>query len=187
LQTFQSFAAGLLMFDPFTPGSPFCSGECTEITANGLNYPSLIADINNLTPGGNPVINEWLADYTGTAVNGVAPVDGGANVPSEATIQQSIDLLQNKNYWDFGNPTYTGENTPGNPDLGAVYPEFQQFWNELGFNTTNAPYDPTTSIEALENAFSSTQLTADFASLGTAFDPTQLAADYAALLAGIGL
>jgi hypothetical protein len=188
LQTFQSFAAGLLMFDPFTPGSPFCPGECTAITADGLNYPSLITDINNLTPGGNPVINEWLADYTGTTVNGVAPdPDGGANVPSEATIQQSIDLLQSNNYWDFGNPPYTGENTPGNPDLGAIYPEFQQFWNELGFNTTNAPYDPTTSIEALENAFSSTQLTADFAALGTAFDPTQLAADYAALLAGIGL
>jgi hypothetical protein len=186
-QTFQAFDAGLLMFDPITPGSPFCPGECTAITADGLNYPSLITDINNMTPGGNPVINEWLADYTGTTVNGVAPSDGGANVPSEATIQQSIDLLQNHNYWDFGNPPYTGENTPGNPDLGAVYPEFQQFWNELGFNTTNAPFDPTTSLDALVNAFSSAQLTADFAALGTAFDPTQLAADYAALLAGIGL
>jgi hypothetical protein len=188
LQTFQSFAAGLLMFDPFTPGSPFCPGECTAVTTAGLDYPDLIKDINDITPGGNPVINEWLADYTGTTVNGVGPdPDGGANVPSELTIQQSIDLLQNKNYWDFGNATYTGENTPGNPDLGAIYPEFQQFWNELGFNTTNAPYDPTTSIEALENAFSPAQLAADLAALPTAFDPTQLAADYAALLAGIGL
>jgi hypothetical protein len=187
-QTFQSFLAGLMMFDPITPGSPFCPGDCSAIVNAHLDYPDLIQDINNWTPGGNPVINEWLADYTGTTVNGVAPdPDGGANVPSEAIIQQSIALLQNHDYWDFGNTPYTGENTPGNPDLGAVYPEFQQFWNELGFNTTNAPYDPTASIDALVNAFSSTQLTADFAALGAAFDPTQLAADYAALLAGIGL
>jgi hypothetical protein len=187
-QTFQSFLAGLMMFDPVTPGSPFCPGDCSDIVNAHLDYPDLIKDINNWTPGGNPVINEWLADYTGTTVNGVAPdPDGGANTPSEAIIQQSISLLQNHDYWDFGNPAYPGENTPGNPDLSALAPEFQQFWTSLGFNTTNAPYDPTTSIEALENAFSSTQLTADFAALGAAFDPTQLAADYAALLAGLGL
>ncbi len=187
MQTFQSFAAGLMMFDPFTPGSPFCPGDCSAVVDAHMDYPDLIKDINNWTPGGNPVINEWLADYTGTTVNGVAPVDGGANVPSEATIQQSIDLLQNHNYWDFGNPTYPGENTPGNFDISTLAPEFQQFWNELGFNTTNAPYDPTAGLDALVNAFSSAQLTADFAALGTAFDPTQLAADYTALLAGIGL
>lgn len=115
-QTLQAFEAGLLFFDPVTPGSPFCPGDCSAVVANGMDYPALIKDINNMTPGGNPVINEWLADYTGTAVNGVQPnPDGGANVPSENTIEQSIALLQNHNYWDFGNPPYTGENTPETP------------------------------------------------------------------------
>lgn len=186
-QTFQTFLAGLMMFDPFTPGSPFCPGACTSVTTAGLDYPDLIKDINNLTPGGDPVLNEWLADYAQSTGSATTSPDGGANVPSEATILNSIQLLQNHDYWDFSNPTYLGENTPGSFDIGTLAPEFQQFWNELGFNTTNAPYDPTASIDALENAFSSTQLTADFAALGTAFDPTQLAADYAALLAGIGL
>jgi hypothetical protein len=130
-QTFQAFLAGLMMFDPFTPGSPFCPGECTSVTTAGLDYPDLIKDINNMTPGGNPVINEWLADYA----------NGTANVPSEDTIQQSIALLQNHNFWDFQDAPYVGNNTPGSFDLATLAPEFQQFWTELGF-TTPALDDP---------------------------------------------
>ena len=121
MQTLQSFLAGLMMFDPFTPGSPFCPGDCSAVTTAGLDYPDLIKDINDLTPGGNPVINEWLADYAA----------GTANVPSEDTIQQSIALLQDHDYWDFGNAPYTGENT-GSTDIGTVYPEWQAFWTSLG-------------------------------------------------------
>jgi hypothetical protein len=184
-QTFQSFAAGLMMFDPVTPGSPFCPGDCSAIVNAHLDYPDLIKDINNWTPGGNPVINEWLADYTGTTVNGVAPdPDGGANVPTADGIERSIFLLQNHDFWDFGNTPYTGENTAGNPDLGAVYPQFEAFWQSLGFDTSNAPYDPTTSLAALENAFGPDQLSADFAALANSFSPDQLAADWAALLGG---
>jgi hypothetical protein len=123
MQTFQAFLAGLAFFDPFTPGSPFCPGECTSVTTAGLDYPDLIKDINNLTPGGNPVINEWLTAYA----------NGTANVPSEATIQNSIALLQNQNFWDFQNPPYLGENTPGSFDIATLAPEFHQFWTELGF------------------------------------------------------
>ena len=65
-QTLQAFAAGLMFFDPFTPGSPFCPGECTSVTSAGMDYPSLIKDIGNMMPG-NPVINEWLANYAGGA------------------------------------------------------------------------------------------------------------------------
>ena len=122
-QTLQAFLAGLAFFDPFTPGSPFCPGECTSVTTAGLDYPDLIKDINAMTPGGNPVINEWLADYAA----------GTANVPSEATIQNSIALLQNNNFWDFGNPPYVGENTPGTFDLATLAPDFHQFWTDLGF------------------------------------------------------
>jgi hypothetical protein len=181
-QTFQSFLAGLMMFDPITPGSPFCPGDCSFIVDNHLDYPDLIKDINDWTPGGNPVINEWLADYTGTTVNGVAPDPDGANVPTAEGIERSIFLLQNHDYWDFQNPGYPDMNTPGNPDLSDLAPQFQAFWQSLGFDTSNAPYDPTTSLTALENAFSPEQLTADFAALGNAFSPEQIAADWAALL-----
>jgi hypothetical protein len=129
-QTFQAFLAGLMMFDPFTPGSPFCPGECTSVTSAGLDYPDLIKDIGNMFPG-NPVINEWLTDYA----------NGTANVPSEATIQNSIALLQNHNYWDFGNAPYVGENTPGTTDLAELAPQFYQFWSDLGF-TLPALDDP---------------------------------------------
>lgn len=183
-QTFQAFDAGLMMFDPFTPGSPFCPGACSATVANGTDYPDLIKAINNMTPGGNPVINEWLADYTGTTVNGVAPTDGGANVPSALTIEQSIALLQNHNYWDFGNPPYTGENT-GPTDIGAVYPEWQAFWNSLGFDTTNATPNSAADSANLANGFSPEQLTADFAALSTAFSPEQLTADLTALLGAL--
>jgi hypothetical protein len=129
-QTFQAFLAGLMMFDPFTPGSPFCPGECTSVTSAGLDYPDLIKDIGNMFPG-NPVINEWLTDYA----------NGTANVPSEDTIQNSIALLQNHNFWDFQDAPYVGNNTPGSFDLATLAPEFQQFWTELGF-TTPALDDP---------------------------------------------
>jgi hypothetical protein len=123
MQTFQAFLAGLAFFDPFTPGSPFCPGECTSVTTAGLDYPDLIKDINNMTPGGNPVINEWLTAFA----------NGTANVPSEATVQNSISLLQNQNFWDFQNAPYLGQNTPGSFDLATLAPDFHQFWTDLGF------------------------------------------------------
>jgi hypothetical protein len=129
-QTFQAFLAGLMMFDPFTPGSPFCPGECTSVTSAGMDYPDLIKDIGNMMPG-NPVINEWLTAYA----------NGTANVPSEATIQNSIALLQNHNFWDFQDAPYVGNNTPGSFDLATLAPEFHQFWTDLGI-TVPALNDP---------------------------------------------
>jgi hypothetical protein len=201
LQTFQSLLAGLMMFDPFTPGSPFCPDQCTAIVDAHLDYPDLIQDINNWTPGGNPVINEWLADYYDTTVNGVSPApDGGANVPTEATIQNSIFLLQNHDFWDFGNPPYTGENT-GPTDIGTQYPAWQAFWQSLGLNTTNetdaqqltgleqdvTPQAFQADLATLTAGFSEQQLSADWSALATAFEPGTLAADWSALLAGLGL
>jgi hypothetical protein len=165
-QTFQAFLAGLMMFDPFTPGSPFCPGECTSVTTAGLDYPDLIKDINNMTPGGNPVINEWLADYAG----GSGAPDGGANVPSEATIQNSIALLQNNNFWDFQNAPYVGENTPGTFDLATLAPEFHQFWTELGF-TVPALDDPSAYPAAATSA------------AAASIDPNTLSTDVSALTA----
>jgi hypothetical protein len=185
MQTFQAFLAGLAFFDPFTPGSPFCPGECTSVTTAGLDYPDLIKDINNLTPGGNPVINEWLTAYA----------NGTANVPSEATIQRSIELLQNQNFWDFQNPPYLGENTPGSFDIATLAPEFHQFWTELGFTVppladasdypaaAAAATDPgtlSTDVSALTAMFAAT-LPADFLSTLDA-DLTSMLAPLAASL-----
>ncbi|WIM89858.1 hypothetical protein PT015_10765 [Candidatus Mycobacterium wuenschmannii] len=197
-QTFQSFLAGLMMFDPITPGSPFCPGDCSFIVDNHLDYPDLIKDINSWTPGGNPVINEWLEAYANGAAGGPAG-DTGANVPTMAGILRSIELLQNHDYWDFDHPGYPDMNTPGNPDLADLAPQFEQFWTSLGFNVhDNTPaleqFTNLFSPEALQDSwaalaagFSPEQLAADWAALGAAFDPTQITADFTALLASIGL
>jgi hypothetical protein len=163
MQTFQAFLAGLMMFDPFTPGSPFCPGECTSVTTAGLDYPDLIKDINNLTPGGNPVINEWLTAYA----------NGTANVPSEATIQNSIALLQNNNFWDFQNAPYVGENSPGTLDLATLAPEFHQFWTDLGF--TVPPLADASDYPAATSA----------AAVAASADPNLLSADVSALTASL--
>ncbi|WP_292974973.1 hypothetical protein [Mycobacterium sp.] len=198
-QTFQSFLAGLMMFDPITPGSPFCPGDCSYIVDNHLDYPDLIKDINSWTPGGNPVINEWLTAYANGAAGGPAG-DSGANVPTMEGILRSIELLQNRDYWDFDHPGYPDMNTPGNPDLSDLAPQFEQFWTSLGFNvhdntpftladlgTAFSPDQLNADFASLAAGFSPEQLTADLAALGTAFDPTQITADFTALLASIGL
>jgi hypothetical protein len=156
MQTFQAFLAGLAFFDPFTPGSPFCPGECTSVTTAGLDYPDLIKDINNMTPGGNPVINEWLTAYA----------NGTANVPSQETIQNSIALLQNHNFWDFQDPAYVGQNTPGSFDIATLAPEFHQFWTDLGF-----------TVPPLADA------SAYPAAAASSVDPSTLSADMSALTA----
>ncbi len=182
---FQSLLAASAVFTPFTPGSPFCPGDCSFITDNHLDYPDLIKDVGQLWPG-NENIDTWLAAYAA----------GEANVPTEAQIQNSINILQ-QGFWDFKNPSPT---FPGSPDYSATAAEWQQFWTSLGFNTTN-PADPTDlsaqfaslanafspeqltdNFTALANAFSPEQLTADFAALGTAFSPEQLTTDLTALL-----
>jgi len=181
-QTFQAFLAGLAFFDPITAGSPFCPGECTAISNAGLDYPNLIKDINNMTPGGNPVINEWLANLAG----GPNAPDGGANVPNQEVIDQAIKLLQNHDFWDFGNPPYTGhEFPPGSPDIGTVYPEWQAFWTSLGFDTTNSQSASAVDVATLANGFGAEQLTADFAALANSFSPEQLAVDWAALFGAV--
>ena len=173
-QTFQAFLAGLAFFDPFTPGSPFCPGECTSVTTAGLDYPDLIKDINNMTPGGNPVINEWLADYAA----------GTANVPSQATIQNSIALLQDHNFWDFQNPPYLGENTPGTFDLATLAPEFHQFWTELGFTVpplADASDYPAAATSAAAASIDPNTLSTDVSAL-TAMLAAAVPADFVSTL-----
>ncbi|MGA8544839.1 MAG: hypothetical protein WB785_06245 [Mycobacterium sp.] len=187
-QTMQAFMAGLTFFDPFTPGSPFCADTCAPITSAHMDYPDLIKEIGNMMPG-NPVINEWLADYG----------NGTANVPTAEQIANSIALLQNHNFWDFQDPPYVGNNTPGSFDIATLAPQFHQFWEQLGFNVPPLndpgayPAEAASSVDPSQLASSMTALTAmlgtssisDFLSTMTADLTTQLQADFSAMLASL--
>jgi hypothetical protein len=195
-------AAAVVAFDPFTPGSPFCPGECTIFTDANADYNDLVQAINQVWPG-NQTIGTWLEAYD----NGVA------NGPTEEQIQNAIHILQ-QGFWDFDNP-----NPPSGsgPDFTATSEWFYNFWTSLGFDPSNnpAPYDFSALVgaftpdqlngdwtalvnafdpsqfpadwTALVNVFDPAQLTADWVSLGAALDPTSMVTEWAAMLAGVGL
>jgi hypothetical protein len=158
-------AASVTAFDPFTPGSPFCPGECTIFTDANADYINLVQAINQAWPG-NETIETWLNAYD----NGVA------NVPTEDQIQRAIEVLQ-QGFWDFDNPSPPAGS---GPDFTETAQWFYNFWTSLGFDPTNnpAPYD----FSALLSAFAPEQLNADWTSLMNAFDPAQLAADWTSLI-----
>jgi hypothetical protein len=163
---FQSLLAASAVFTPFTPGSPFCPGDCSIITDNHLDYPDLIKDVGQLWPG-NENIDAWLTAYD----NGVA------NVPTADQIANSIQSLQ-QGFWDFGNPS-----SPDGPDYTDTIAQWHQFWTSLGFDVDSnpAPGDFAGQFASLANAFSPEQLNADSAALVTAFSPEQLTDNFAAL------
>jgi hypothetical protein len=195
-------AASVMAFDPFTPGSPFCPGECTIVTDANADYINLVQAINQAWPG-NETIEAWLNAYD----NGVA------NVPTEDQIQRAIEVLQ-QGFWDFDNPSPPAGS---GPDFTETAQWFYNFWTSLGFDPTNnpAPYDFSALLSAfapeqlngdwtslmnafdpaqlavdwpsLMNTFDPAQLAADWGSLGAAFDPSSMAMDGAAMLAGLGL
>ena len=147
----------MVAFDPLTPGSPFCPGECTIFTDANADYNDLVQAINQAWPG-NETIETWLEAYD----NGVA------NGPTEEQIQNAIHILQ-QGFWDFDNP-----NPPAGsgPDFSATSEWFYNFWTSLGFDSSNnhAPYD----FSALAGAFTPEQLNGDWTALVNAFDPAQL-------------
>jgi hypothetical protein len=158
----------VVAFDPFTPGSPFCPGQCTDITGNNLDYVNLVRAIDQVWPG-NETIGTWLDAYD----NGVA------NVPTEDQIERAIDILQ-QGFWSFGNPSPE----PGTgPDYTETVAQWYQFWTSLGLDPSNnlAPSDFSGSLAALTGAFSPEQLADTWAALGSTFDPAQVATDWATL------
>jgi hypothetical protein len=122
-------AASIVAFDPITPGSPFCPGDCSMITAAHLDYPDLVRGIGAMWPG-NETINNWLAAYDA----------GTANVPTQEQIDHSIEILQ-QGFWDFGNPGAPPEWSKGF-DLHSLAAGFHTFWTSLGF--TPPPLNPNT-------------------------------------------
>jgi hypothetical protein len=161
-------AASVMAFDPFTPGSPFCPGECTDITNANADYINLVQAINNAWPG-NETIETWLNAYD----NGVA------NVATEDQIQRAIEILQ-QGFWDFDNPSPP---TGSGPDYTETAQWFYNFWTSLGFDPTNNPVpgDFSGDLAALANAFSPEQLTESWAALANAFSPEQPTESWSAL------
>ncbi|HEU0191752.1 MAG TPA: hypothetical protein VFR17_10875 [Mycobacterium sp.] len=125
-RTLQSIIAGSMFFDPLTPGSPFCPGECTFVTDSNTDYPDLIKDINNLWPG-NTLIENWVNNYDAT------PDYLGDNVPTEASIQQAIYLLQNIGFYDTDVTRVPNDWNLSGVNLDSLAPEFYKFWTDLGF------------------------------------------------------
>jgi hypothetical protein len=161
-------AASVVAFDPFTAGSPFCPGQCADITNANADYINLVQAINNAWPG-NETIETWLNAYD----NGVA------NVPTEDQIQRAIEVLQ-QGFWDFDNPSAPAGS---GPDYTETAQWFYNFWTSLGFDPSNNPAtsDFSGDLASLANAFSPEQLAESWAALGTAFGPEQLTESWSAL------
>jgi hypothetical protein len=175
-QAFQAVvAAAILDFDPITPGSPFCPGDCSGLP-EFLNYPALVQDISNIMPG-NPIIEQWLAAYADGA--GVAGVD--YNGPTDAQIVNSINILQ-QGFWDFGNPSPPAGS---GPDFSQLTAFFHQLWTDLGFQpgegTAAAATEP---AAALASSLDPSQLSSDLSALLSSLEPTQLSTDLSTLLEG---
>jgi hypothetical protein len=147
----QSFAAAVVMaFDPFTPGSPFCPGSCSWVTDLHLDYPDLVKGIGALWPG-NTTIDTWVAAYD----------NGTANVPTQAQIDRSIQILQQRDFWDFQNPSPPASYSPVF-NLSSLAANFHKMWTDFGFNppplnpdvdggdngTLDSPASPLTALRA---------------------------------------
>jgi hypothetical protein len=169
------FAAAILDFDPITPGSPFCPGDCS-ILPEFLNYPALVQDISNIMPG-NPIIEQWLAAYADGA--GIAGVD--YNGPTEEQILNSINILQ-QGFWDFGNPSPP---VGSGPDFSPLTAFFHQLWTDLGLQPGEGlSASATEPAAALVSGWDPAQLSSDLNALLASFEPTQLSTDLSTLLEG---
>ena len=176
VQAFQAVVAGAILdFDPITPGSPFCAGDCSMLP-EFLNYPALVQDISNIMPG-NPIIEQWLTAYADGA--GVAGVD--YNGPTEAQILNSINILQ-QGFWDFGNPSPPVGSGPDFTELTAF---FHQLWTDLGLQPgLGLSASVAEPAAALASSVDPSQLSSDLSALLTSFEPTQLSTDLSTLLEG---
>jgi hypothetical protein len=113
-------ASMVLAWDPITPGSPLCPGDCKFITDLHLDSPDIVKFIGNLWPG-NQIIDTWVAAYD----------QGVANVPTQEIINRSVQLLQQP-FWDFANPSPPPSWSAGF-NFSTLAPFFHQLWTDLGF------------------------------------------------------
>jgi hypothetical protein len=125
----QSLAAAMVVaFDPFTPGSFFCPGDCSFVPA-ALDYPGIVKFIGDLWPG-NPVIDQWLNAYG----------NGTANVPTKEQVALAIKLKEG-HFWDFDHPGLPPGWIKGF-DFTSLAPSFHALWTALGLNPPPLEQDP---------------------------------------------
>ncbi len=136
-------AASVIAYDPFTPGSPYCKGECKWVKTLKIDYPDLVGYISKAWPG-NPLLDGdpdptkkgepgegWLTLYK----------NGQANVPTEEQIARSIELLQPKeSFWDFQNPLPPTGTTVF--DTVATAQAWHDFWTSIGFKVPDCNCTP---------------------------------------------
>jgi hypothetical protein len=184
-QALQADAAAFVVtFNPFEPGSPLCPGDCEAFGSTGplgITLP-IVQDINALTPGGNPIINEWL-----TAVAG-----GYANIPTQTDIDYTQALL------DTGTFTFTpdtedsiiaslAEISPGLPNLVVnagilTDPGYLAVSPGVVADPPVAEFgglDPNLILPDLLQIFGGSSATMDFSQVfdASALDPTALSMD----------
>lgn len=179
-------AAFVVTFNPFEPGSPVCPGDCQAFGSEGplgITLP-IVQDINALTPGGNPIINEWL-----TAVAG-----GYANIPTATDIAYTEGLLET------GLFTFTPADEASIIDsLSAINPALPNLVINAGFLTDpgylavspgvvpDPPIaefgglDPNLILPDLLAIFGGSSAADATAGAASALDPTAFSADLASL------
>lgn len=123
-QSFETLLAGLVVtFDPFVPGSPFCSGTCdvpSYETPQGI-----LTEMNALSPDSS--IQEWLTLFNTTSVD-----DLGQDNPSGMTNNPTAEQVNADNWlesedqqqYDFGNPTTA--DPPDTINTPISFPESQE-------------------------------------------------------------
>jgi len=138
----QALIAGVVVFTyPFTPGSPFCPGDCGWVTKLKVDYPDIVRYISWVLPG-NPILvgdvtkgdpyDGWLTLYDrqtepGQLVNG----------PTQEQIDRSIEILQQP-FWNFGNQFPSDGSTSFDPKPVAAF--FHDLWTSLGFDVGDCTY-----------------------------------------------
>jgi hypothetical protein len=134
----QSLAAAMVVaFDPFTPGSFFCPGDCSYLPA-ALDYPGIVRMIGDVWPG-NPVIDEWLHAYE----------NGTANVPTEEQIELAIKLKEG-HFWTFGNEPLPDDWSRTGFNPSSLAPGFHALWTALGLNPPPLAPDPAPATDPLQ-------------------------------------
>jgi hypothetical protein len=126
----------VVAFNPFTPGSFFCPGDCSFIPA-AMDYPGIVKSIGDLWPG-NPVIDEWLNAYE----------NGTANVPTEEQVELAIKLKEG-HFWTFDHPGLPAGWIRGF-DFTSLAPHFHALWTALGLNPPPLEEDPFEDPDTLD-------------------------------------
>ncbi|MBV8861199.1 MAG: hypothetical protein JO259_04965 [Mycobacterium sp.] len=105
-QAVETLIAGTVVaYDPFVPGSPFCSGACD--VPSFLTPQGILGELNTIWPG-DPSIQEWLNLFNTPTSDqfGQANPFGSANGPTQAQVDADnwLGSTEQQEY-DFGNPS----------------------------------------------------------------------------------